>query len=139
MQGDGDAPIDRIDFTGQSTLDGALLAQALLRLRNVETAVATGGGSGSTQVARVFVMYPDTSALQTGATVLTFLATSVMRVTFEALQSAPLGSIFHFANFGTSDVHVQQDTSVTVLSIVPGETTSLVKLQDGWFGTLGLV
>lgn len=125
----------RIDFD-RNTLDGTLLSQILLRLRNVEASVDLGGGGG---IQRTFVAYdpsiPLESAVDGVTIVFTGLTTSVSSAAF---QSAPNGSIFNYANVTESEVTIS-DGFAEVMTLVPGEFTSIIRFGGEWYGSLGII
>jgi hypothetical protein len=132
---------NRVDFQGDSTLDGSLLLQILRRLRNVEEQSGGGsGGGGTSSDARIIVPYTVGIPLESAVNniLVTFSSNDEITVGSSAFVNSAVGSFYNFGNLGTKDVHITNGTTI-ILSIVPGEFTSLVKMTNGWYGTLGLI
>ena len=118
----------RVDFRGGGTLDGALLAQTLFRLRTAEGEIAELKAIVSPLVFINYTAGMSVSLAITGVLVFQPGTTAIVSVDF---NSAPAGTIYRFGNATTEDVTVGT-SSGPLLTLVPGEYSRLVKLTSGW-------
>lgn len=122
-------------YLNKREIDQTLLAQILLRLRNLEDRLGGGGGGG---FVRQFVQYGPTVPLESAVEGVTIVFAAPASPSSPIFSTAPNGTIFNFANVTTSEIPISDGTS-NVMTLVPGEFTSLVKLNGAWYGTLGII
>lgn len=124
---------NRIDFVGRNSLDGPLISQLLLRVRNLESA------GGSIAYKRQFILYDDTIKLESAKNenVIIFKSNQILNVESTYFQNVTNES-FNFGNMGTQDVNISDGFKI-ILSLVPGEFTSLIRFQNEWIFSLGLI
>jgi hypothetical protein len=118
----------RVDFRGGGTLDGALLTQTLFRLRTAEAEIAD---LKSIVSPLVFINYTPGMSVSLAITGVLVIQPGVTSIVSADFTSAPAGIIYRFGNETSGDVTIGT-AATTLLTLVPGEYSRLVRLESGW-------
>ena len=124
--------IERIDFRGGGSLDGELLAEILVRLRNAENVVIPPGN-----VSYEFVQYNSSSGwidsqLQNYPSIIIVFSFSVATsITSSYLRTVPTKSYFRFYNDGVANLTLS-DGIENIVTMVPKENVKIMKIDGGW-------
>ena len=128
--------LDRIDFRGGGSLDGELLTQLLVRLRNVEDVVIPPPPPGN--VSFEFIDFNnasgwiDTQLENYPAIIIVFSFSVATTITSNYLTNVPTGSYFRFVNNGTANLTLA-DTNENLVTMVPKENVRIMKASNKWF------
>lgn len=134
--------VGRVDFREGGTLDGPLLNQTLFRLRTAETEIAELK-SGSTSATLQFVDFVSESETPISLAISGVLVinTGTTSVDSEDFASAVTGTTYRFGNNSLVNVTINSittPTTTTLLTLVPGEYSRLIKLSSGWLPLFGI-